>query len=422
MVIQNKTILIIIFLFGILAIPIAMNSASADVGSLTYEFGFRDASTSGLASLTSDDNGYVYLAYSNTAEIEKWSTNGTFVESFPTEYKSLDLTSDSNGNLYAQHNLVGNIYIYVYDSSGNNIFSFPINLQGNDAFDKLNNILYHSVRSTSTVYAYNSSGALINALPIGFSLTKDMSIDNSNIYQVDAHGNVTKHNSSGSLLDQWNIPLVGVTYNNLYGNDDKIYVGIMDDQDDGYIATFDIDTNDIELTSLPNPSAGSIGTINQIGDYLYVSADDRVPNVLVYSIELAIPLFCNQPESYYNVIHGTESSDYIFGTRNADLIFGYGGNDFIRGMGGDDCIYGGSGNDFIQGEAGNDVIYAGNGDDTVRTGNGNDLIFGEDGNDILFAVGRTGGANLLDGGNGTDICVPSMQDITTTTINCEITE
>lgn len=133
-------------------------------------------------------------------------------------------------------------------------------------------------------------------------------------------------------------------------------------------------------------------------------------------------LYCNQPESYYNVINGTESHDYIEGTIGNDLILGHGGNDFIRGMAGDDCIYGGEGNDFIQGMAGDDTIYGGNGDDIVRTGWGNDTVYGEDGNDILHAV-YPWGSNILDGGNGNlDICIPGSSEIILTTINCEITE
>jgi len=131
--------------------------------------------------------------------------------------------------------------------------------------------------------------------------------------------------------------------------------------------------------------------------------------------------YCGELESFYNVIYGTESSDYIKGTSNADLIFGYGGNDFIRGMVGDDCIYGGDGNDFIQGDKGDDTIYGGDGDDTVRTGSGNDIVYGEDGNDILHAVYKKG-SNILDGGNGDDICVPGNNKVSLSILNCEIIE
>ena len=34
-------------------------------------------------------------------------------------------------------------------------------------------------------------------------------------------------------------------------------------------------------------------------------------------------IFCGQPESFYNVINGTESSDYLVGTNNPDLMLGY---------------------------------------------------------------------------------------------------
>jgi Ca2+-binding RTX toxin-like protein len=156
--------------------------------------------------------------------------------------------------------------------------------------------------------------------------------------------------------------------------------------------------------------------------------------------DLAVtPLYCGEPESYYsNVINGTDSADYLVGTNQKDLIFGNGGNDFIRGFGDDDCIYAGDGDDLVFGAGGNDIIYGedgndnirtgkgndtiygGNGNDIIRTYHGNDIVYGEDGDDILHAT-ITIGTNTLDGGSGSDMCIPGTDKVQVTNIDCEIT-
>jgi len=151
-----------------------------------------------------------------------------------------------------------------------------------------------------------------------------------------------------------------------------------------------------------------------------VSYDQKVWIDNVQLLVETSSLYCNQPESYYNVINGTNSSDYLMGTKLSDLIFGNGGDDFIRGAAGNDCIFGGEGNDFIQGGNGDDTIYAGNGDDKVRTGPGNDTVHGEDGDDVLLGVSGKG-TNTLDGGSGSDMCVPQGSKVILNSTNCEIT-
>lgn len=133
-------------------------------------------------------------------------------------------------------------------------------------------------------------------------------------------------------------------------------------------------------------------------------------------------LYCGEiPTFYDNIIVGTDSSDYLMGTDGKDLIFGEGGNDLIDGLGKADCIYAGDGNDFIQTGMGNDVIYGGNGDDTIRTSAGDNTVFGEEGNDILYVTHKKG-SNVLDGGNGLDVCTVKFENTTASITNCEITE
>jgi len=54
------------------------------------------------------------------------------------------------------------------------------------------------------------------------------------------------------------------------------------------------------------------------------------------------------------------------------------------------------------------------------TGAGNDTIYGEAGNDILKSVNKNG-SNVLDGGDGTDICIAGNKRVTAEYKNCEVT-
>lgn len=419
---NTKTTLILTMTFlAVLMVSTGIDHVNAEVGSLTYEFGFRDGSTSGLSSLASDDNGYVYIAYGNTPTIEKWSIDGTFVESWPVRDDYLrSISADSNGNVYVEQSGNGGT-IDVYDSSGNFIFNFLSGIGTNfHVFDKLNDVLYYS--ESSNVYAYNSTGTLIDVLPIGPDLFRSISIDNDgNIYQLNYYGNVTKHDSTGSLLGQWNITMDYVDYSSVYGNDDKIYVTFYENKyypDNGSMAIIDVNTNAIEIMLLPDPGTVFAGPIIQIGNYLYVSVENAVPNVLVYSIEEE-ETFCNQPESYYNIIYGTNSSDYLRGTQSPDLIFGYGGNDLIKSFGSNNCIYGDSGDDVILTSGGNNTAYGGLGNDFIEMDK-NSIAYGENGNDKLFFMNPEEG-HLMDGGSDTeDICGSSRTTDVINVVDCEI--
>ncbi len=72
-------------------------------------------------------------------------------------------------------------------------------------------------------------------------------------------------------------------------------------------------------------------------------------DVLVATINIPHPQYCGNDISYYdgNIIHGTDTSDYLIGDSHNNLIFGYEGNDFINGKGGVDCIVSGTGFDII---------------------------------------------------------------------------
>jgi len=111
-----------------------------------------------------------------------------------------------------------------------------------------------------------------------------------------------------------------------------------------------------------------------------------------------IELFCGQPETYYNVIHGTDSSDYLQGTGYPDLMYGNGGNDIIRSNGINNCIYAGDGNDFVYTAGDGNTVYGGVGDDSIHISK-NSLVYGQDGNDFVYA---TMDSNTVYGGAGDD--------------------
>jgi len=130
--------------------------------------------------------------------------------------------------------------------------------------------------------------------------------------------------------------------------------------------------------------------------------------------------YCGQSESYYNIINGTDSSDYLFGTNNPDLIYGNGGNDIIRSNGMNNCIYAGDGNDFVLAFRDNNTIYGGTGDDSIYVGTYGS-VYGEGGDDMILFSGNLTLRYTVDGGDGTsDVCIADRRNTSITTENCEI--
>ncbi len=129
-------------------------------------------------------------------------------------------------------------------------------------------------------------------------------------------------------------------------------------------------------------------------------------------------IFCGQPESFYNVINGTNSADYLVGTNSPDLIFGNGGNDMINSRGDNNCIYAGNGNDFVLANKDGNIVYGGAGNDSILL-KGTGIAYGEDGDDSIYIIKPSVG-HLIDGGNNYDLCTANG-NIPITTANCEVT-
>lgn len=105
----------------------------------------------------------------------------------------------------------------------------------------------------------------------------------------------------------------------------------------------------------------------------------------------------------------------IIGTSGNDTLFGTEGDDTISGLNGDDRLYagpvswpltgganlldGGNGNDTLDGGLGNDTLFGGADNDQLFDLDGNDHLDGGDGDDFLSAVGAN---STLLGGLGSD--------------------
>ena len=120
------------------------------------------------------------------------------------------------------------------------------------------------------------------------------------------------------------------------------------------------------------------------------------------------------------VINGTDADNILTGGAGNDTIYGMSGNDQLDGGGGADLLYGGIGNDLYFVVDNNDTIFedAGGGTDTIQssityslvslpnvenirlTGTANINATGNDHSNMLIS---NGGANVLNGGIGTDI-------------------
>jgi Ca2+-binding RTX toxin-like protein len=185
------------------------------------------------------------------------------------------------------------------------------------------------------------------------------------------------------------------------GGGDTVYGG---DGDDYIFAGLGIETLD-----------GGAGT-----DWLDVThwSGDYVISLLTGVTNYAGEAFDN----FENIAAGG-GDDSLTGTDGANVILGGGGRDTIEGRLGDDVLAGEAGNDILYGGAGQDFLFGGEGDDALVGGGGVDVAYGGLGRDAIYSSGQgrylgegdddvvhagaLGGAETLDGGDGTDWLVLS---------------
>jgi Ca2+-binding RTX toxin-like protein len=92
----------------------------------------------------------------------------------------------------------------------------------------------------------------------------------------------------------------------------------------------------------------------------------------------------------------------INGTTGDDVgLNGGPGNEVICGLGG---------NDEINASGGNDVVVGAEGNDTIKRGGGRDRVFGGFGDDVLSVKDGVRRNDVVDGGEGTDMCKSDCGD------------
>ncbi|MDE1862351.1 MAG: HYR domain-containing protein, partial [Thaumarchaeota archaeon] len=159
------------------------------------------------------------------------------------------------------------------------------------------------------------------------------------------------------------------------------------------------------IDTSPKVSNNSTGTFHIGKTVIQWTAVDKFGNVKTLDQTVDV-LACGRPESFYNLIMGTNGTDSLVGSTVPNLFLGLDGNDIIQAGPAGDCIIAGNGNNVIIGGAGNDMIIAGNGDNIIKGGTGNNLIY----------VGT--GSNMINGGSGQSTCYlgnPSSD----TVVNCQ---
>jgi Ca2+-binding RTX toxin-like protein len=213
-------------------------------------------------------------------------------------------------------------------------------------------------------------------------------------------GNVLEQYDVGGLSFVIPAGQTSVTYQLALGADNQVegdeYFNLYIDSVSGghTIDSSDVQANQSEFFTLPNPPPFGTFVNNSFGFNTFRIVDDDAPNgsnILTagndtYTIAegSTLPIFAGAGD------------DTIQGSSGNDVIMGHDGADTIFGNGGDDSIHGGDWLDTIHGGAGNDVIFGGFSEDT---------LFGDDGDDIIWGDGTVdglAGVDTIDGGNGND--------------------
>jgi VCBS repeat-containing protein len=112
-------------------------------------------------------------------------------------------------------------------------------------------------------------------------------------------------------------------------------------------------------------------------------------------------------------LEGGDGADNLWADGGSNTELGGAGNDTLQARGGSNTLDGGDGADtLIADNGGNNTLMGGAGDDYLAAIGGDNTLLGGAGNDTLYAFGSTpntmggyspyGGANFLDGGEGSD--------------------
>jgi Ca2+-binding RTX toxin-like protein len=87
---------------------------------------------------------------------------------------------------------------------------------------------------------------------------------------------------------------------------------------------------------------------------------------------------------------------------DVEQVLGSAADDLLIGSAGPDALLGGSGDDAIRGALGGDSIQGGHGEDNLAGQGGDDFVYGDNGDDEFIAGAGLDGADVFEGGNGSD--------------------
>ena len=176
------------------------------------------------------------------------------------------------------------------------------------------------------------------------------------------------------------------------GDKDYVLIGDFDPKKDQLIVAGDIGDYNLGIFEALYEGVPykEFQIANKDGDV--IARIEDAENLQLVQIESSIPGTNALVSTEYEGLTPVIPSEPVFGTSSGDTLVVNKSNQLIFAGAGDDLI------DAIA-STGNNRIYGGNGNDTFILGK-NDTLFGEDGNDRFFA--RSGGGNVLTGGNGAD--------------------
>ncbi|MEV6341806.1 calcium-binding protein [Actinoplanes sp. NPDC051851] len=104
-----------------------------------------------------------------------------------------------------------------------------------------------------------------------------------------------------------------------------------------------------------------------------------------------------------DTITGGTDGDTLYGDDGKDTLYGRGGRDRLEGGAGADRLYGGARSDWLYGGSGADLLHGESGNDYLRGNTGDDSLYGDEGDDQLVQETTADGADVLNGGSGTDL-------------------
>jgi len=288
---------------------------------------------------------------------------------------SNDVAVDNTGNIYLTGGTEGDlgganagipdIWVAKYDSQGNQLW---LQQFGSNNEDYSNGI---AVDSTGNIYLTGYTWSNLGGASAGFF--------DAWVAKYDPQGNQLWLQQFGTNTDDYSNDVRVDAAGNVYltGNTDKYLGGSASWTNDGWVAKYDSEGNQIWLHQLQlDNGIGNRSTDLALDDTgnLYLKGSTRGnlggPNAGLYDAWVAK---LSQDKLQAPVeISGSEADDRLTGGIGNEVLLGYEGNDTLNGNGGNDTLTGVNGSDVF-------VLASGSGSDVIT-----DFV---DGTDMLQLAG-----------------------------------